>query len=153
MKKANHFELHELICPHVLNRDGELGWRYFRPVMIDFIDWLRDKLGRPVYVNNYGWGGQKSQRGLRCNMCSLVKNKKTLYMSAHVLGCGIDFNVKGMTPDEVRGWIAKNIPAFFALHPEYTRKCRIERAEDAPSWVHIDFFEHDEGRIVQKIKA
>lgn len=45
-------------------------------------------------INTWHNGGGLSQRGLRCNMCPLVKDKKSVYISAHILGCAIDFNVK-----------------------------------------------------------
>lgn len=148
MKKSKYFDIRELVCTDVYNRDGQEAWRYIHPVIVDFLDWIREKLDKPVYVNNWYWGGNKSQRGFRCNLCPLVKSKKTLYVSAHMLGKGVDFNVKGMTPDEVREWIHKNINNFFTFHPWYIKKCRLESSRLAPTWVHIDFFEHDKEGII-----
>lgn len=148
MKKSKLFRIEELVCKDVFNRDGEEAWRYFRPVLIDFLDWFREEIDRPVYINNWLWGGDKTQRGFRCNLCLLVATKIWLYVSAHMLGAGVDMNVKGMTPDEVRAWIVSNINRFFNLHPEYIRKCRLEGSKKAPTWVHIDFFEHDKNWVV-----
>ena len=148
MKKSKHFEIHEFVCPDVYNRDGERAFRYFRPVLIDFMDWLREELDRPIFVNNWMWGGNMSQRGYRCNLCDLVKNKTGLYVSAHMLGAGIDFNVKGVDPDEVRDWIKENAHRFFSIYPRYTPSIRIESDRLAPTWVHLDFYEHDNPGIV-----
>lgn len=152
MKRTKHFEIYELVCPDVYERDGNSAFRYFRPVLLDFLDWLRETLNRPVYVNNWYWGGNMSQRGLRCNMCNLVKNSKGLYLSAHIIGAGVDFNVKGMSPDEVRTWLQINISDFFSKHPAYKPKCRIESSKYAPTWCHVDFYDHDVAGIIHFIK-
>lgn len=149
---TRNFEIQELVCPDVYRRDGEAAFRYFRPVALDFIDWFRDEIGRPVYVNNWKWGGDKTQRGLRCNLCKLVSSKKSLYVSGHILGCAFDFNVKGMTPDEVRTWLEQNIHRFFEKFPEYKAKCRLESKEFAPTWVHIDFYDHGGPGIILYVK-
>lgn len=152
MKKTKHFLIEELVCPDVFKRDGQAAFRYFRPVALDFLDWMREKLDRPVHVNDWKWGGRYSQRGLRCNLCKLVSLKNKLYMSAHILGAGIDFNVSGMTPDEVRDWIVDNIADFFLEFPDYTYAIRLEDSAFAPTWVHIDFYEHDGPGIVLFVK-
>jgi hypothetical protein len=153
MKKSKHFLIEELVCRHVFNRDGETAFRYFRPVLLDFLDWFREEIKRPVYINNWKWGGNKTQRGLRCNLCDLVKNKSRLYMTAHVNGSGVDLNVKDMTPNEIRTWIEININRFFTKFPFYIQKCRLEHAKDAPTWVHIDFYEHTEKGIIQYVNG
>lgn len=148
MKKSYLFDIKELVCPDVYNRDGEAAWRYFRPVLIDFLDWFREEIKRPVYVNNWKWGGDKTQRGYRCNLCNIVKSKEKLYVSAHMLGAGLDFNVEGMEPNEVREWLHNNIHRFFGFWHKYKPKCRLESSRLAPTWVHIDFYEHDEPGII-----
>lgn len=148
MKKCKNFDIRELVCPDVYNRDGKEAWRYFRPVLLDFLDWFRDSISRPVYINNWHWGGNKSQRGYRCNRCALVAGKKRLYVSAHMLGAGVDFNVKNMTPNQVRKWLHEHVADFFAKHPQYNKKCRLESARLAPTWVHIDFYDHDNKGII-----
>jgi hypothetical protein len=153
MKRSNRFLLQELVCRHVFNRDIDQAWRYFRPVTIDFLDWFREEINRPVYINNWNWGGDKTQRGLRCNLCALVASKKTLYMTAHLNGTGIDFNVKDMTPNQTRSWLETNIHKFFTKFPQYIAKCRLEYAKDAPTWVHIDFYEHVGPNIVQYVNG
>ena len=152
MKKTSKFVIQELVCQHIYNRDGDKAFRYFRPVVLDFLDWFRIEIGKPVYINNWHWKGDKSQRGLRCNLCQLVKNANKLYMSAHITGSGIDLNVKDTTPNDVRKWIENNIDRFFDKFPQYIKKIRLESAAFAPTWVHIDFYEHDEKGIVQYVK-
>jgi hypothetical protein len=47
----------------------------------------------PITVNTWHKNGSFDERGLRCNLCELVKDKTTVYLSAHSLGKAIDFNV------------------------------------------------------------
>jgi hypothetical protein len=69
-----------------------------------------------------------TQRGLRCNRCKLVKEKKDVYLSSHILGKAGDFTCAGLTADEAR----KRIRTMQNLLP-----CPI-RLEDGVSWLHFD---------------
>lgn len=127
-----YFDIQELVCPHVYERFGESAWTFFDERMLDTLYVIRTKLNKPIYVNNWAIGGNLSQRGLRCNCCNLVKEKTMLekvYLSAHIFGKGIDFNVSGMTSDEVYEWVDKNQ----ILLPH---KIRMEQNTDG--WTHID---------------
>lgn len=64
-------------------------------------------------------------------MCQLVKSKSSVYLSAHCLGKAIDFNVQGMTNEEVHKTIKENLDKF-----EYP--IRLEDISTAPTWCHID---------------
>ena len=46
--------------------------------------------------------GNMHQRGMRCNLCLLVKSKKGVYVSAHVTGNAIDFTCDDKTAEEIR---------------------------------------------------
>ena len=126
-----YFDIKEVVCKHVFNKFGEGAWQFFDPRLLETMVVIREKLGKPIYVNNWDMGGNLTQRGLRCNCCILVKEKTDLekvYMSAHMQGTGWDFDVKGMTAQEVREWIKRNqILLPYAV-----------RLEDAVSWVHLD---------------
>lgn len=84
-----------------------------------------------MVVNTWATGGQYSQRGLRCNMCQLVKSKNSIYLSAHCLGKAIDFHVPGMDAETVRNLIRTNIGQF-----EYPI-----RIEKDVNWVHVDNYQ------------
>ena len=124
-----NFDIKELVCPHVAKKHSETAWAWMDPRLKTFLEWFRQEIDREVYVNSWDSGGKLSQRGLRCNMCSLVKEKKVTYNSAHIRFQAIDFNVKYMTDEEVIKWL-------------------IERKNDIPvniriefgtvGWIHID---------------
>jgi len=65
-------------------------------------------------------------------MCNLVKNKKTVYLSAHILGNAIDFNVKDKTTEDVYKAIRDNIDKF-----EYPIRMEITGG----NWNHIDTYQ------------
>ena len=70
----------------------------------------------------------KHQKGLRCNMCQMVKEKKAVYLSAHCLGKAGDFTISGMTAEQARQAIKANA---------HLLPCNI-RIEKAVSWLHFD---------------
>lgn len=125
------FGVEELVCPHVYGRFGESSWQFLDRGLLEVLLLLRRGiLGVPMYCNMKSSG--LTQRGLRCNMCSLVKGKSRAYLSAHVLGKGLDFTLGGgMSASEARGLIKESA----ALFP-----CRV-RVEGGVSWLHVDVIE------------
>lgn len=119
------FGVGELVCPHTFARWGEGSWRFLGT---DYLSALlvvrRDILKRPMLCN----GGQYTQRGLRCNRCALVRNKREVYLSAHVLGLAGDFDVDGMTAGEARDRIRER---------SWLLPCGV-RLEDGVGWLHMD---------------
>ena len=79
---------------------------------------------------------------MRCCICPLVKEKVALekvYLSSHIFGKAVDFNVKGMSAEEVRKWIAD----YQVYLP-----CSI-RLETEISWIHLDVMDY--GKSANKI--
>lgn len=138
----DYFEPHELLCPHVFKRDDEGGLKFMDPRLREWLLWFRKTINRPVYINNYAWGGGMSQRGYRCNLCSLVADKtktKVLYASAHMRFQALDFNVRDLTPEEVRQWIEVH-------KEEMPHGIRIEN--DTDTWVHVDVVNETNKKII-----
>lgn len=128
-----YFGIKELVCPHVYDKHREYAWNFFDPRLLDTLLVIREKINLPIVVNNWAQGGNLTQRGLRCNICPLVKEKTSLeklYMSAHNQGMAIDFNVNGMSVEEVHQWLKKN--QIWLPHP-----IRLEDI-DGVNRVHID---------------
>ena len=127
--QSKYFNLNELVCPHVIEKYGKRSWQFLDSRLIYTIDTFRERIGKRIFVNT----GDLTQRGLRCTQCDIVKAKieaGELYLSAHVLGKAVDFNVEDMDSDEVRLWIAKR-PGLFPYSI---------RLETGISWVHIDTY-------------
>lgn len=120
-----YFQVRELVCSHVFSKWGERSWQF---LSTDYLHNLlvirRDILQMPMVCNHDG----AEQRGLRCNMCKMVKEKKAAYLSSHILGRAGDFSVQGLTAQEARD----RIRAMQNLLPYPIRM------EKGVSWLHID---------------
>ena len=141
MKKSRYFKIQELVCPEVYRRYGERAWMFIDPELIETLDMIREKIiCKPMIVNNWNTGGSYTQRGLRCNLCQLVKDKTKagkLYLSAHNFGKAVDATVQGMTAEEARRLIVKN--QILLPYPI--------RLEDRVNWLHLDVYDADKGNV------
>ncbi len=131
-KIKRFFGIKELVCPHVYERFGDEAWNFLDERLLLTLHTIRLYLDKPIIVNNWAKGGSYSQRGLRCNVCPLVKEKTSLekvYVTAHLQGKAVDFHVPGMTSEEVRRFIKE-------IRLQLPYPIRIERGTQG--WVHID---------------
>jgi hypothetical protein len=138
--KPDYFSLDELVCPEIYKHFGDVAWQFFDSRLLITIDTLRQKLGRRITVNDWQVHGQFTQRGFRCLQCQLVKDAiKTnqLYVSPHMTGQAIDFDVEGMVAEEVRQYIIKNQ----SLWPYPIR------LEADVNWIHMDTRDADNGKV------
>jgi hypothetical protein len=128
------FDVDELVCNHTLARHTKKSWKFLDTMYLWCLLVIRrDILRKPMYCNNHSAG--QYQRGLRCNMCQLVKDKNRVYLSGHIFGKAGDFTVVGMTAEEAR----EKIKEFQHLLP-----CPI-RLEEGVSWLHFDVMPNDDG--------
>lgn len=112
------------------------------PRLLKWLDWFRTAIDRPVIVNTYGTGGKYSQRGYRCNLCSLVKDKTLageMYLSAHTRFQAVDFNVSDMGDEEIRQWIDRH-------KSDMPVNIRIEQG--TVGWVHVDVAQDGFNKII-----
>jgi hypothetical protein len=126
-----YFDLPELVCEQVYDYYGDVAWNFFDPRLLITIDKIREKIGKPIFVNNWQVHGQFDERGFRCLKCSIVKQAiadQKMYVSPHMTGQGVDFDVEGLLAEEVRQWIIKN----YAFWPYNIR------LEAGVNWVHMD---------------
>ena len=135
-----YFNITEFVDKETFEKFGDRAWMFMDIRLLETILFIRRKLDRKITINTWLWGGKFSQRGLRTNICSMVKKKTNLnrlYLSAHVLGKGIDFDVEGMTADEVRSRLvqkAQELP-----HPIRLERKFVSTGQSI-SWVHLDVY-------------
>lgn len=128
---SKYFNIKELVCPHCYNKFKDNSWQFISTELLSTLYVLRTiVINKPMVINTWATNGSYSQRGLRCNMCQLVKSKTSIYMSAHSLGKAVDFHVPGMDAESVRNLIRSNVNKF-----EYP--IRLERDTN---WCHIDCY-------------
>lgn len=122
------FDVSELVCPHTYKRFGELSWQFFDTNTLHTLLVLRrDILCVPMMINAV----DSTQRGLRCNLCSIVKGQKKQYLSAHLMGKGFDVVSNEMTAQQMRDKIFENADKLPVPI----------RIEDGVSWLHFDTFD------------
>lgn len=140
-KLKENFKVQELVCSHCYKKFGESSWQFLSTEILSTLYTLRNEIfKKPMTINTWYLNGQFSQRGLRCNMCSLVKNKDSVYISAHILGKAIDFNVKDLTIEETKDLIRQNKDKF-----EYP----IRLEANTTTWCHIDVFTKDSQHYIE----
>ena len=127
------FFVSELVCPHTYKRFGENSWQFFDTATLETLLVLRREiLAVPFTINN----SDHTQRGLRCNLCSIVKGQKKQYLSAHLMGKGFDVVSPQMTAQQMRDEIIAN-------EDKLPHSIRIE---DGVSWLHFDTFDPTNGK-------
>jgi len=133
-----HFGIKELVCQHTAATFGEKSWQFLNTELLETLLVLRREIFNvATYVNYNGM----TQRGLRCNICQLVKdktNKNQIYLSSHCNGAGLDIDFKGFTAEQARERIRKNADKL--PYPI--------RLEKNVNWVHIDLYDDGSGRKI-----
>jgi hypothetical protein len=142
-KFKKYFDIRELVDEQTYNRFRDDCWQFIDEKLIDSLLVIRDGLCKPMTINNWLWGGKFKQRGLRHNLNAIVQNKENIYLSAHMLGKGVDFDVKDMIAEDVRSWIIENGNKF-------EHKIRLEHKKDGKpiSWVHLDVLDNPENPLI-----
>lgn len=130
-----YFTVDELVDKLTVQKYGQRAWRFMDYRLLYSLLLIRHNLDKPIIVNT----SRLQQRGLRTILQPMVQDhasKGNLYLSPHLMGKAVDFDVKGMTAEEVRAWIVENERIFpFKI-----------RLEDNVSWVHLDvvYEEHND---------
>lgn len=121
----NYFKTQEFVSRAMYEARGERSITKMDNRITTFINMLRATLDKPITCNTWLWGGGLQWRGYRTVECPEYKE-----YSQHSDGRGLDFDVKGMSADEVRQWIIDNRELWW-VKP-------ITFLESECSWVHID---------------
>ena len=142
-KFEKYFDTHAIASLYVCNtkQPSEI-YALFDERLKDLIVWVREGIGRPMYANNWILYEKLKQanpslvkfeqRGIRVKDDPDCKRQKFVTKSAHFEGKALDFDVQGMTAQQVRVWLYDNqdsAPIRF-------------RVEKGVNWVHIDVMPH-----------
>lgn len=137
MYKCIHFGIKELVSKIVYDKFGESAWMFFDEDVLKDLDTIREVVGHSIIINNWGiGGGNLSQCGLRTNMDPLVKEKKSLYISSHMMGKGFDLHDGLGYNDKL--WSV----VYDLIRTKKLRKFkRLENKVSTPTWVHVDSYQ------------
>lgn len=142
-KLKKYFDIRELVCPHTYNAFGEKSWQFFDRDLLETLLVLRENVfGTSMLINNYHMKGTLSQRGLRCNICNIPKEKtlkNLIYLSAHPNGAGFDADVKGLTAAQARAKVKAN--AHLLPVPV--------RCEADVTWLHLDVYDMGQDKYIE----
>ena len=121
-----HFRIEELVDRVVFQKYCNRAWQFLDSRILYSIDQIRNKLCKPITINDWLWGGTRVNSGLR----SPETTTGAMY-SQHKFGRAVDFIVKDMSAIEVRRWLVDNKGKSFLKYIT-----AIER--NTPTWTHID---------------
>jgi hypothetical protein len=121
--RPRFFQVEELVSPTVFNTLGERAWLVMDYRILRTVDAVREFFGRPVTINNWHLGGNRTCSGFREPTCTVGAK-----FSQHRFGRAVDLLVRDLSADHVRGEILKNLPHFMY----------VTAMEDGVSWVHLD---------------
>jgi len=119
------FRIEELVDKASFASWGEGCWNFFPQESLEMLHGIRMFLDRPVTVNNWLWGGPYQYRGYRGPGCPIGAPQ-----SYHKRGMAYDFDVKGLTAEDVRKLLVENQDHEWLLP--------IKRLENKVTWVHAD---------------
>ena len=142
-KFEKYFDTHEIASLYVCNTNSPSTiYGMFDERLKELIVWVREGIGRPMYANNWILYEKLKQanprlvkfeqRGIRVKDDPDCKRQKFVPGSAHFKGKGLDFDVKGMTAEQVRVWLYDN-------QEEAPVRFRVEKGVN---WVHVDVMPH-----------
>ena len=130
-----HFDIRELVCQHTFIAFGEKSWQFFDLQTLQMLYISRFEINTEgMIINNWHKGGSFSQRGFRCNICQICKDKTIagqIYLSAHANGAAFDYDVPGLTAEQVRQRI-------YLAGAKFPFKIRLE---SKVNWVHQDIYD------------
>lgn len=126
-----YFSISDLVCRHTYAKFKEISWQFLDTEYLHTLLVIRRDILKVPLICNYS---VYYQRGLRCNLCQLVRDKTSagmIYLSAHVNGAGGDFTSPDMGAELMRQTIKKNKD----LLPYNVR------IEKSVNWLHIDCYD------------
>lgn len=133
MYKPNYWDIKELVSPEVYRVWGEAAWQFFDDEYLIDLDIIREEWGDTLIINNWAWGGNFNESGLRDNLCSIVRSKKKLYLSGHVLAKGFDIKPQNGKHDKFWHFVLS-----LMRKGKLKKLTRLEHFKHTPTWCHID---------------
>jgi hypothetical protein len=128
-KISNDFHLDEFIYPELHKQYGASGIWFVDRRIIAGMQYLRDKSGRAIHINDWAHGGTRDERGLR-HFNSPVGAR----LSQHKFGRAADSNMEGFTTKQYFDFVMSHEKELI----EFGWITTIENIESTPTWLHCD---------------
>ncbi len=109
MKVSKDFSLAEFVPPAIYEHFVYKSIWFIDPKIVQMAQFIRDRFGKPITINNYLTGGSYQYSAFRDNACTIGAEN-----SQHRHGRAIDFRIQGMSPMEIRADIIRNFEQYRA---------------------------------------
>lgn len=140
---TTNLRLEEFVSRETFTKWGKRSIWFIDPRVVFLAQCFRDHFGRPIRINDWYRKGTLNQRGYRSPTTS-VGGKE----SQHRYGRAIDFNIDGLTAQQVYDEILLNQGKFI----EAGLTC-LEDIDFTSTWIHADIRAHeDAGRTILIVK-
>lgn len=128
MEFSKHFIIKELVPKSTYNTFGENSKWFIKPELVKLMDFTREWFRAPIIINNWHVGGTFQYRGFR----PITYSGGGTY-SQHRQGNAVDFNIKGLTPQQVYEEVLNYEYAFM-----FAGLTTMEDIDYTPTWNHFD---------------
>ena len=128
MKVSKNFIIQEFVTPSMYNDLGDDADILIDDRVVHLAQFVRERFDKPVTINNWFYGGPFKYRGVRPHDCEVGAA-----YSQHKYGRAFDFNVRGMSIEEVHQDIKDNQQLYYDNHLRV-----VESIEKAATWIHFD---------------
>jgi len=126
MKVIKDFSLQEFVPPMIFEQYVDKAIWFVDPKLFSMAQFIRDRFGKAMTINNYMSGGTYQYSAFRDHLCTIGAVN-----SQHRHGRAFNFRIKGATPAEVRQDIID--------HYHWYREVGLTTIEaETPTWVHVD---------------
>jgi hypothetical protein len=124
--KCLHVDIRQLVDPETFATLGDRCWGLFDDKLLSTIDRLQNRYNHQMVINTWHKKAPNPfrYRGFRSSDCTVGAK-----LSSHRRGQAIDFDVVGMTAEQVRKDIRDNIENLDIMF--------ITQVENNVNWVHI----------------
>lgn len=124
---TDNFYLDEFIHPNIYKRFGKISTKYISKELVDLVQLIRDKYGKPIYINTWYNGGNLKNSGLRDYKTPLGGK---LNRSRHYYGLCADLHCEDIKELQKHIYDNRQMYQHFGLTV-------IENYKHTPSWCHV----------------
>jgi hypothetical protein len=125
--ELKHFAVFELVDRATYDAEGDKALDRFNPKILEAIEGIREFFAVPMIINNWYLGGSFQWRGWRTPEKAAELGAPN---SEHAKGNAFDFDIQGLTAQQVRDKIVAN--------QDNPLLANITRLEANTTWVHAD---------------
>jgi len=130
-KLSHNFFLDEFVTKRAYLTFGSRANLLFDPRLVEISQFIRNRLGSAVYLNNWYHGGPLQYRGWRPPFTTVGSKR-----SFHKLGRAIDMSSPKYSPKEILEIVRRNEAKLMSLGLS-----RVEHIDHTPTWIHMDLAE------------